>query len=227
MEPDVHSSYECSPWDQNCPSGEKCAAWANDGGNSWNAYRCVPVGSNPDGPGDACTVEESAVTGIDSCDAHSMCFDVDENLEGECHPYCVGSESNPQCNQPDHSCSIGGSGFAICIPICNPLLSDCESGEGCYPVDAAFVCAADASGPEGGEAGDPCEFINACGSGLLCANPDAAGGCPPGSSGCCTATCDVTADDCAAPQSCVSWWADFVPAPFGLENVGVCLESKP
>lgn len=225
MEPDVHRSYECSHWDQNCPPGEKCAAWANDGGNSWNAYRCVPVVSDPDGPGDACTVEESAVTGIDSCDAQSMCFDVDENLEGECHPYCVGSENNPQCNQPDHTCSISGDGFALCLPTCNPLLSDCELGEACYPVDAAFVCAPDASGPDAGAAGDPCEFVNACDPGLICANPTAVGGCAPGSGGCCTAICDITADDCPNPQSCVPWFEPAL-APFGQENVGVCLESE-
>ncbi len=30
---------ECSPWAQNCPPGEKCTWWANDGGNAWNATR--------------------------------------------------------------------------------------------------------------------------------------------------------------------------------------------
>lgn len=200
--------------------------WANDGGNSWNALRCVPVVSDPDGVGEACTVEGSGVSGIDSCDAHSMCFRVDENLEGECYPQCVGSENNPQCNQPDYSCSIGGEGvLTLCFPTCNPLLGDCEPGESCVPLDTSFTCAPDASGPDAGAAGDPCEFLNACNPGLLCFNTAAVGTCPPGSAGCCTPVCDVAADDCPNPQSCTPWFEPGT-APFGQEDVGVCLESE-
>src|SRR5690606_9934066 len=33
----------CDNWAQDCPDGEKCAAWADDGTNSWNNLKCVPV----------------------------------------------------------------------------------------------------------------------------------------------------------------------------------------
>ncbi len=224
VEPDLYGTNECSRWDQNCPPGHKCAPWANDGGNAWNALRCVPVASDPDGAGEPCTVEGSGVTGIDSCDAQSMCFDVDENLEGTCYPQCVGSESNPHCSQPDHVCMINGDGLlTLCVPTCNPLLSDCGADASCVPAGNVFTCAPDASGPDDGAAGDSCEFVNACDPGLLCADADRVGSCSPGSVGCCTPVCDVSADDCPPPQSCVPWF-EPATAPFGQENVGVCLE---
>ncbi len=225
MEPDVYIGYGCSLWDQNCPPGEKCAPWADDGGNSWNGFRCVPVAPDPGAPGDACTVQESGVSGLDDCDAHSMCFDVDENLQGECHAYCVGSENNPLCTQPDHACAISGDGvLTLCMPLCDPLMSDCGPSETCVPMHVGFVCAPDASGPDDGAAGDSCEFVNACDPGFVCANPTAVGTCAPGSSGCCTAVCDVTNDDCAKPQVCEPWF-ELGTAPYGQENVGVCLEA--
>ena len=46
----------CDLWEQDCPEGEKCNPWANDGGASWNALRCVPIDPNPDGVGEPCTV---------------------------------------------------------------------------------------------------------------------------------------------------------------------------
>ncbi len=50
----------CDVFKQDCPEGEKCSAYADDGGTSWNASKCVPV--NGDGqPGEPCTVEGSAL----------------------------------------------------------------------------------------------------------------------------------------------------------------------
>src|SRR5690606_38571371 len=34
---------ECDVFAQDCPKGEKCMPWANDGGGSWNATTCSPV----------------------------------------------------------------------------------------------------------------------------------------------------------------------------------------
>ena len=33
---------ECDLWGQDCPDGEKCMPWANDGGSSWNATKAAP-----------------------------------------------------------------------------------------------------------------------------------------------------------------------------------------
>ena len=108
-------SIECSLWAQDCMSGEKCMPWANDGGDEHNATRCSPLAVDPAGPYDPCTVEGSAVSGVDDCDQSSMCWDV-QDLEGFCIPMCQGSENNPQC--PDQTwCWIGPDGLPIvCLP---------------------------------------------------------------------------------------------------------------
>ena len=215
-------SIECSVWDQDCMEGQKCAPWANDGGNAWNATKCVPVNPTPDQPGDSCTVEGSGVSGLDSCDVSSMCWDVDgETNMGTCVAFCTGSETTPLCDNPMTSCSIANEGVLIlCLPNCDALLQDCPEGQACYPIDDAFVCAPDASGEMGAD-DDPCEFINACDAGLGCFNAAVQNGCN-GASGCCTPFCDLDgADPCMAPEMCTPLF-DMGNAPPGLENIGFC-----
>ncbi len=228
LEPDLPDHKECSQWDQNCPAGQKCVPWADDGGNSWNALRCVPVASDPASAGEPCVVEGSGVTGIDTCDAQSICFDVDENLQGECYPLCVGSILNPFCSQPDYSCQIAAEALlTICIPHCDPLLNDCEPGRTCVPSFATsadaefFTCHADGSGPDGAVAGDTCRFPGACGVGLACVAEVPVESCD--GPGCCVAYCDLTDDHCPATQECVPWFGPGL-APTGYEAVGMCLE---
>ncbi|MEX1364969.1 MAG: hypothetical protein AB1Z98_17710, partial [Nannocystaceae bacterium] len=38
---DVPPPPQCSLFAQDCPDGEKCMPWANDGGDAWNATICV------------------------------------------------------------------------------------------------------------------------------------------------------------------------------------------
>ena len=221
--------WECSQWDQDCPAGQKCAAWANDGGGSWNALKCVPIAEDPKAVGEACTAEGSGVSGIDDCELGAMCFDVDpETNEGTCYAFCMGSEALPVCLDASSQCNITGEGIlTLCLPSCSPLLQDCNEGEGCYPVDEGFTCAPDVSGPDAGLYGDDCEFINVCDTGLFC---DELGGVPNcmGSLGCCNAFCDVSvADpdavcpDVAQGQTCVAWYEPGT-APPGLQDVGRC-----
>ncbi len=220
-------SIECSVWDQDCGEGEKCAPWANDGGNAWNATKCVPVDPNPAQPGDTCTVEGSGVSGIDTCDVSSMCWDSDpETNEGTCIAFCTGSENNPVCDDPTTSCSIANEGTLIlCLPSCDPLLQDCSEGQACYPIDNAFVCAPDASGEDQGADNDACEFINGCDPGLGCVNPEIVEGCAAGAAGCCQNFCDLTAapadQGCAGSESCEPWFEEGNVPP-GYEDVGVC-----
>src|SRR5262245_46725118 len=47
-------SIECDAWAMDCPRGEKCMPWANDGGSEWNATRCSPLDPDPAHPGDQC-----------------------------------------------------------------------------------------------------------------------------------------------------------------------------
>jgi hypothetical protein len=218
--PDVSAQdMQCNLFTQDCPAGEKCTVWANDGGNAWNATVCRPVTRNPGGPGQSCWAE--GVSGYDSCDYGSFCWDVDpETQEGMCISFCTGSEANALCDDPSEVCSVGKT-FAICLPRCDPLGQDCPPGCACYGIDRMFLCAPDGSG-DIGAVGDPCEFVNACDVGNACVNAAGVPGCT-GSAGCCSSFCELgDADACPVPgQECVSWFEEGA-APAGTEHVGVC-----
>lgn len=220
------SSWQCSTFEQDCPPGQKCTLWADDGGPAFNSARCVDIAPNPVGLGETCTlIDASSVSGLDDCDLGLLCWYVLDG-QGTCVEFCGGAPEAPEC-PPDHQCTISGAGvLSICIAECDPIEQDCEPGFACYPVNDGFTCAADASGPAGAH-GDPCRFINACDPGLVCIGADAHSGCD-GALGCCSTACDVTdpmADAACtmldAGQTCESWWV-FDMAPRGYENVGVC-----
>ncbi|HWB79773.1 MAG TPA: ribulose phosphate epimerase [Nannocystaceae bacterium] len=220
---------ECDIWAQDCPEGEKCMPWANDGGNAWNATRCSPLDPAPASVGDECTVEGSGVSGIDNCEVSSMCWNVDpETNIGTCIAFCMGSEANPVCENPGASCSILNVGTLIlCLPNCDPLLQDCNEGEGCYPTNDIFSCVPDAGGEQGAY-GEGCEFLNVCDPGLFCANPAGVPNCQ-GSIGCCSSFCDTTDPNAtmncpgnSGGQECVPWFEEG-QAPPGYENLGACV----
>lgn len=220
---------ECDVWTQDCPDGEKCAPWANDGGNSWNATRCVPLDPNPKQPGDACTTDGSDVSGNDDCELGSLCFAVDPETDvGHCVPMCQGSEANPSCDDPSQTCNVSNNGtLTLCLDACNPIIGDCPDigqAQGCVPVDDDFLC-----WPvwQPGAVGEPCEYFNVCAPGTFCATADAVPGCV-GASGCCSEFCDTTNAEpdaacsmAAQGAACVPWWEQN--APPGLEGVGGCL----
>ncbi len=222
---DGFNPIECDIWAQDCPRGEKCMPWANDGGNAWNATRCSPIVDGAGAPGDPCEVEGSGVSGIDTCALGSMCFYVDpETLEGTCVALCTGSEADPMCEDPAAWCSLSSEGvLALCLPSCDPLLDECAEGLVCVPQQSTFSCVTDASG-DMGAAGDPCEFLNVCDPGLFCADAMLVPGCDPGVAvGCCSPFCDVNEGPvpCLPGQECVSWWQGGEATP-GLEHVGAC-----
>jgi hypothetical protein len=229
MNPDgTGPSNECDLWAQDCPKGEKCMPWANDGGDSWNATRCSPIDGSAGQPGDTCTVEGSGVSGIDDCDIASMCWDVDGKTNmGICVGFCEGTEDAPFCSNPDEGCSISNDGTLIlCLAYCDPLLQDCPEGSACYPEENGFFCSPDASGPDLGAIGDPCEYINVCDPGGWCANAESVPDCA-GAIGCCSGYCDITDPDANATclpvgTECVSWYEEGT-APPGYEDVGVCV----
>jgi hypothetical protein len=218
---------ECDPWLQDCPVGEKCMPWADDGGSSWNATRCSPIDPVPAQPGDECTVEGNGTSGLDSCDLGSMCMNVDpETNTGTCVAMCTGCPDAPVCDEPGTLCSISNEGvLVLCRPACDPLAQSCPAGQGCYPSGDAFFCAADASGM-GGAYGQPCMYINGCNPGLMCLAGAATPGCM--TAGCCTEVCDL--DDplgdaqCTGEpqgQTCQAWYEEDT-APPGYEDVGAC-----
>jgi hypothetical protein len=217
---------DCDLWAQDCPDGEKCMPWADDGGNSWNAAKCVPVDAMPKQPGDPCTAQGGGVSGVDDCDKAAMCWNIDPMTGmGTCVAFCGGSEADPVCS-PENTCVIANEGFLIlCLPSCDPLTPACAPTEVCIPnpADEGFACVLDASGAEG-QVGDPCEYANACDPGLLCANADVVPDCM-GTIGCCAEFCDITAPACtqaADGAECTPFYeAGMVPP--GGEEIGVCM----
>jgi hypothetical protein len=219
---DMNVMNECDTWAQDCPEGQKCTPYIADGGGGWNVAKCVDV-IGTDKPGDECT-SEGAASGIDTCIEGVMCWGVDMNGNGTCVSMCSGSPDAPFCEEG--FCTIAAEGVLhLCFRDCDPLLQDCTvNGDVCYPIADGFTCAPDASGDEG-QANDPCEFINVCDKGLMCAEAESVGtGCMPGATGCCTPFCPFPDGPCPNPdQQCVQY---FDPALFPendpLLDIGFC-----
>ncbi len=214
----------CDVWSQDCPDGQKCTPWADNGGSAWNNLKCVPIMPNAGKPGDECTVEGNGVSGIDSCDESSMCWNVSMDTgKGTCVAFCKGFQDAPVCPSGT-SCVIANDGVLIlCLPNCDPLTQDCPNMDLCIPqpMGDSFVCVLDASG-EMGVQNDPCEYSNACDPGFVCANPALATECDPMAAGCCLPFCDISNPMCTNQGAMCLPWYDMGMAPPGYENVGVC-----
>lgn len=221
----VGAQFECNPITQDdCPVGEKCMPWSNNGGGSWNATRCSPIDPAAVAVGAVCTVQGSGVSGIDDCELGAMCWGVDPMTnQGTCIELCGCSYDNPLCDTPNTACAVVNSGvLPLCTPVCNPLdPAACQAGQGCYPVGELFQCAPDASGAGGG-VGEVCEFINVCEPGNVCLGAGVVPGC--GGSGCCAPTCslDDPAPGCPAGTNCVAWYEMGLEPDACLGTVGVC-----
>lgn len=214
---------ECDLWAQDCPEGQKCSPVSADGGDVWDATRCVDV-TGTDEPGDAC-VSGGAASGVDGCIKGAMCWGVGMDSVGTCVALCTGSPETPEC-AAGSVCTVTNDGtLDLCLVACDPLLQDCSKpGEACYPISDGFVCAPDASGEEG-QANDPCEFTNVCDEGLMCADASAVGsGCEAGSSGCCSPYCEFPDGPCPnGDQQCVQFFdPKILPAGDPLLDIGVC-----
>jgi len=212
---------ECDPIAQDCPEGEKCMPWSNDGGSAWNATRCSPIDPTPVGIGESCMVEGSGVSGLDNCILGAMCWDVDpETNIGECIEMCSCSYENPICQGTNTSCVISNQqSLTICLPVCNPLdMGTCPDGQGCFPFEDLFHCANSVG--MGTPQGTPCEFINACDPGQACVSADTLTDCD--TSGCCADFCDLEVDDCGAGTTCTPWYQGTQAPDECLGLTGIC-----
>ncbi len=214
----------CDLWTQNCPEGQKCMPWADDGGSSWNATKCTDIMPNAGKPGDACTAEGNGATGVDSCEKAAMCWNVSQQTGmGLCVGFCMGSMETPTC-PPLTNCVISSSGILnLCLPGCDPLAQDCPDLHLCIPqpVGNDFRCVPDASG-DAGQLNDPCAAPDACDPGLFCLDPALAAECDPMAPGCCLPVCDLSKPMCTNKGAmCVPWSEPGMEVP-GLENVGLC-----
>ncbi len=183
---------------------------------------CFPLDPTPDQPGDPCQVEESGVSGIDTCALGSMCWDVDtETNIGTCVAMCEGSAAMPTCDDPGATCVISNNdALNLCLPACDPTMQTCGLGQGCYAIDDTFVCAPDGSAKQGAP-GDPCEFLNACDPGGACVEAEMFGpSCA--SASCCSLFCNLSAPVCpTVGHECVPWFEEGAAPPM-LVDVGVC-----
>jgi hypothetical protein len=212
-----HPWNECDSFEQDCPDGEKCVPYASTGG-SWDAQKCVPVlGSQS--AGEPCTYA-GRVESTDDCDATGFCLDTNDE-GGTCVPFCTGTADMPEC-PPKSLCSTGGSGvITLCLPICDPILQDCDEGLVCIWVTNNFQCVFAAQGIPFGE---PCGFINDCAAGSGCTSADALPSCA--GEACCSPFCQLGAGDLPCEvlpgTTCVPFFEQGM-APPGFEHVGMCL----
>ncbi len=212
---------ECDVFKQDCGACGKCTAWAEGGGGSWNATKCVAI-TGDQKPGEPCMTVGGGTSGIDDCEKGAMCWDVNVEGMGTCVALCTGTPDAPVCAANEY-CGISGP-LILCLPTCDPLLQDCEGEDLCLPNGERFICVLDASG-DMGAVNDPCEFANACDKGLVCLNTaSASSACMQGSQGCCQPFCDFSLmEACPNPdQKCVQWFDPEMPIPPGYEDVGVC-----
>ena len=210
----------CSVFQQNCPEGEKCSAYANPClGTSWNDAKCVPVQGDGQ-PGDPCTAAGMGLSGFDDCAEGARCWEVDEMDHGTCVALCTGSEAAPMCEE-GFACVFSEFLF-LCLPACDPLMQNCVDGDVCIPFIDSFVCVLGRSPP--GQVFDTCEYANSCDVGLYC-TATAAIECDANAIACCVPFCDVTDPDFVCPgtgQACVSMYEAGM-APPEYAKVGICI----
>jgi hypothetical protein len=168
------------------------------------------------------------VSGEDTCDEGSMCWDIDaDTMTGYCVEFCTGSPDAPVCNG-DTICAIYNNGvLPLCLPTCDPLVGgdDCTNTDNLCILDPGgqgFVCVLDASGMMG-PYGAECAYANSCNKGLICADPADVPGCA--GTGCCTEICELgqpnTCSGMGMGQECVPVWEEGM-APPGYEDIGFC-----
>lgn len=221
----------CNIWNQDCADGLKCTAFAPPNTFIPQGIKCVPVPDNPKAHNEPCGVGPEGL-GDDDCDVGSVCLDLDYDGAGFCLPYCTGDSQNPMCAE-DRTCVklFFSYDFGNCFRKCDPLLQDCETGEGCY-MDATtvgntgFVCLPVVQEGKGKVYGDPCIGWSSCEPGFACVFDYFVAGCQTGL--CCTPWCDLSEGDapCKAlhesmSMGCIPWYPEN-EAPPGLEKVGVC-----
>ena len=213
----------CDPFTQTCPAGYKCVPCGDDNESSYTGTCCVPVVPSPFGVGETCTMMDSPVSGLDDCDAQSICYHLGPDLEGTCVPLCQGSAFNWIC-APGKACTVCQDCVApVCLDLCDPIFRECAPDLGCYPFPGGpgFGCIRPPPSPVA--VGEPRDFATACVPGSVCLAaevfPDCRG------FGCCAPYCDLTAADPDAPcasmgTQCEAYFGDNPLR--GLEHVGVC-----
>jgi len=137
----------CDVYGQDCPAGEKCTLYANDGGVFPNDVQCVAL-TGEGQAGDSCTTSLTS-DGLDDCDVGLFCQVDDPTTDtgGYCSPYCVGFSGNGNCEDPSLECALLYGGVApLCLAACTSD-DECPTGQTCAPqMIGDAVCVGDAWG---------------------------------------------------------------------------------
>ncbi|MCA9690122.1 MAG: hypothetical protein R3A51_16555 [Nannocystaceae bacterium] len=222
----------CSLLSQDCPEGEKCVPWNEDGGIFPTGVKCVQEFPNPDTIGSKCTVQQFG-SGEDSCEKGSMCLDLDNDGEATCIEFCMGdNQSDSYCMDNNYTCvELFVPVVPLCFRKCDPLVQDCPDGEGCF-MDApmlgaeGFVCMplVQNLSPGGGVYGEGCIAMSNCVPGYSCVFAENVPDCN-GNVYCCTPWCNITEDQPCLEYdeklNCIPWYTEGT-APPGFEQVGIC-----
>lgn len=200
---------ECDPIGQSgCNGTEKCTVVLQAGEP---AYVCVSDEETND-PLASC--QAALDTGTDGCPAGYACL-ADETEIGLCAPLCL---DNGDCVDgvclPDLEHDI-----PYCADECSPFEGGCATPLQCRRLDDRFACSFVRPNDVGGQ-GDPCtqQEDAGCAEGFVCIAGALVPGCS--SDSCCSVVCDVNADTCDSPATCVPLFE--APAP-GAESIGGCL----
>lgn len=241
--PDTSAEPECDPHaEMSCPDGQKCSAAGRESSH-WGVYAgapaCFPVLGDLQ-KGAPCDLGPDPDDGLDDCAANMVCVDWAGGSAGTCREFCdpIYNYETGTCSDPTEFCFSPGCQdceLAICIPACDPLLTDCPQGQSCmqgYNAQySGFACTevtAELPGP-----GEPCDEYYLCGPGAQCvasesiANPACAD-----AEVCCAAYCDMElANACpgkAQGETCQPYFPQpFDPQtqPWGVQynRLGLCL----
>ena len=220
----------CDPFHQDCPYGQKCFAYDEDGDGALDdAYCAALVGDAVEG--ESCVVDQRGHACFDSCARGLRCWHVDpESGEGTCAALCEGDLEAPSCADVDDGCLLLDDGpLNVCVPRCDPLAQDCEAGEQCVgaPAGPGWICVPSASSGMA-PVGTPCASIDGCEPGLTCVDVERfpAPDCGP-SPGCCAAFCALDDGDADCVELPISelGCAPYDPDDERPQDVGLCLPA--
>lgn len=224
---DGNTMSPCEPTAQDCPMGFKCVPAIGGSVEDPTFFAtCVPLPDDPKSIGEICDLDNPIVNdgASDPCGADSVCVSTGGNHDyGVCLELCT-NDFDP-CLQAGHVCIVLFKGLVpLCLPTCHPLGNDCEENGGCYYHDPSGTFTCQATLPNAGTYGDPCDIgvQNLCRNDFACWSPIAADGCA--GQWCCTPYCDKSEPNpCEGEgEECIAPW-DGGPAPSpDLETVGAC-----
>ena len=231
------AAIECDLVRPMCPKGHKCNPSGLATGLVFSgSWICVALATDAKPPGATCSMFNDELDGTDDCETGSVCLGDGSNSGiGTCFRICnVHDDPEPTC-PPDEECyepGCFGCFWGLCKRPCDPRESStCPMGDECLPTDFnSFHCSGDLSGDQG-QAGDSCEFQNACDPGLLCLDASQVPGCNADAAGCCSPFCSTdqpnTCPGAKLGVLCLSWFSEGEPHLPQFENLGICTLPKP